>query len=182
MSAGTLDSVVIGAGPAGYITAIALACVGCRTAIAGPRHNPDPVRPDTRTTALLQASVQLLRNTGVWEACTKHAAPLHTIRIIDDTGRLLRAPEIVFESRELGDDAFGYNIANTDLVAALRVRALSLPNLDIIETQGATAIAPTDTDVRITLAEGETLTARLVAGADGRRSLARQAAGIAART
>lgn len=181
MSAASYDTVVIGAGPAGYTVAIALACAGCRTAIAGPPHDSGPGR-DTRTTALLQASVQLLRNTGVWEGCREHAAPLRTIRIIDDTGGLLRAPEVVFKSREIGDEAFGYNIANTELVAALRARAEVLPNLDIIETQGATAIEPADHDARITLAEGSALTARLVAGADGRRSLARQAAGIAART
>ncbi len=183
MSAATYDTVVIGAGPAGYTAAIALACAGCRTALAGPPHNIAPdQRPDTRTTALLQASVQLLRNTGVWAACREHAAPLHTIRIIDDTGRLLRAPEVVFESSEIGDEAFGYNIANTELVAALRARAKTLANLVIIESQGATAIEPLDKDVRITLAEGNILIARLVAGADGRRSLARQAAGITART
>ena len=181
MSAAAYDTLVIGAGPAGFATAVAMACVGCRTAIAGPPHNRDPARPDTRTTALLQTSVQLLRNTGVWERCRSHAAPLHTIRIIDDTGRLFRAPEVIFESREIGDQAFGYNIANTELVAGLRACAQAMPNLDIIETGGATAIEPGDENIRVSLTEGRTLTARLVAGADGRASISRQAAGIGTR-
>lgn len=181
MSTDTYDTLVIGAGPAGFATAVALASVGCRTAIAGPPHNPDPERPDTRTSALLQASVQLLRNTGVWERCASHAAALHTIRIIDDTGRLLRAPEVIFESREIGGEAFGYNIANTDLIAGLRGRAEAMPNLDIIETKGATAIEPGSENIRVCLAEGPTLSARLVAGADGRASISRQAAGIGAK-
>lgn len=178
MSAVPYDALVVGAGPAGFTTALALASSGCRTAIAGPPHNPDPARPDTRTTALLQASVQLLRNTGVWEKCARYAAPLHMIRIIDDTGRLLRAPEVRFESSEIGDHAFGYNIANTDLVAALRACAKNMTNLDILDTAGATAIEPGDQNIRVCLTEGQTLTARLVAGADGRISICRQAAGI----
>jgi 2-octaprenyl-6-methoxyphenol hydroxylase len=35
----------------------------------------------------------------------------------------LRAPDITFEASELGLDSFGYNIANTALVAALYSRA-----------------------------------------------------------
>ena len=52
-----------------------------------------------------------------------HAAPLAAIRIIDDTRRLLRAPEVHFTAAEIGLDAFGYNIENRHLIAALHARA-----------------------------------------------------------
>lgn len=172
------DAAVIGAGPAGLTTAVALATAGCRTVIAGPRFNPDPERPDTRTTALLRASVQLLRNTGVWELCEGEAAPLRTIRLVDDTGRLLRAPEVTFDCREIGGEPFGYNIANIALVAALVARAEKLDNLSVIDTAGASEIVPDKTGAEITLREGQTMRARLIAGADGRNSLCREAAGI----
>ena len=178
MPAPLFDAAVIGAGPAGLATAVSLATAGCKTVLAGPPHAPDPARPDTRTTALLQASVQLLRNTGIWHHCENEAAPLNAIRLIDDTGRLLRAPEVLFECSELGGEPFGYNIANTALVAALYRRANELPNLTITETMGAVSIEPGDTAVSVTLAEGTVLTARLVAGADGRKSICRSAARI----
>lgn len=178
MTQAPYDAAVIGAGPAGLTTAVALAIAGCRTVIAGPPFNPDPEKPDTRTTALLRASVRLLQNTGVWDFCRAEAAPLRKIRLIDDTGRLLRAPEVTFDCREIGGEPFGYNISNSTLVAALTARAQGLENLDVVETTGANAVTPGDSRAEITLREGQTLRARLVAGADGRNSLCRDAAGI----
>src|SRR5581483_816280 len=113
---------------------------------------------------------------GVWDACAPHAAPLRTMRIVDDTGRLWRAPEVKFEAHEIGLDEFGWNIENRHLIAALDAHARTLPNLRIIDSQvsavetGADAIA-----VRL---NGETLQAPLAVGADGRRSLCRETAGI----
>lgn len=176
------NAAVVGAGPAGLVTALALAASGMRVAIAGPAFAPDPNRPDTRTTALLQASVQLLSNIGVWDACRENAAPLDAIRIIDDTGRLMRAPEVAFDSREIGGVPFGYNIPNTALVAALYARADVVGNLEVIETRAATTIEPEDDAVIVTLAEGRKISAQLLAGADGRNSLCREAAGLPTRS
>ncbi|MEM8744417.1 MAG: UbiH/UbiF family hydroxylase [Pseudomonadota bacterium] len=178
MTRSDYDALVVGAGPAGLTAALALAKSGMRTAVAGPPFSPDPKRPDTRTTALLRASVALLRNIGVWDACQPDAAALDIIRIIDDTGRLARAPEVAFDSKEIGGGPFGYNIPNTALVAALYAHADTLPNLDVIETTAATKIEPDADAVTVTLAEGRSISARLVAGADGRKSLCRDAAGL----
>ena len=41
------------------------------------------------------------------------------MRLVDDTGRLIRAPEVRFSSQEIGLDQFGYNIENRALMAAL---------------------------------------------------------------
>ena len=172
------DVAVIGAGPAGLTAALALASTGCRTVIAGPPFNPDPKRPDTRTTALLRGSVQLLKNIGIWDLAREHAAPLEIIRILDDTGRLLRAPEVAFDSSEIGGEPFGYNIANTALVAALLAHAGTLKGLEFIDTEAATSIVPDRDGVQVSLKEGRTFSARLVAGADGRNSLCRKAAGL----
>jgi 2-octaprenyl-6-methoxyphenol hydroxylase len=155
------------------VSAIALNAAGVETVLVAPA-----AEPDHRTTALLAGSVAALTALGVWQACLPHAAPLRRIRIVDDTARLLRAPEVAFAAAEIGLDAFGYNIENRSLVAALEAHAgnLELPRL----AANALAVWSDAAGVTISHAGGE-LRARLAIGADGARSLCRSAAGISTR-
>jgi 2-octaprenyl-6-methoxyphenol hydroxylase len=166
------QSVVVGAGPAGLTAAIALASAGIETVLVGR-----PAPADNRTTALLGGSVTALETLGVWEQARAHAAPLRTLRIVDDTARLIRAPQARFEAGELGLDSFGENIENRHLVAALESRAAALANLTRLDDE-AEAVEIADEAVTVRARTGEALLTRLVVGADGRKSLCRVAAGI----
>ncbi len=170
---GGYDVAVVGGGPAGLTAAVALAGAGVSTALVGGR----PARTDNRTTALLAGSVTALDAIGVWAGCRADAAALRVMRIVDDTDRLWRAPEVRFDAAEIGLEAFGWNVENRHLVAALQARAGKIPALVRIDDDAA-AIAIGDNDVTVSLAGGGALTARLVVGADGRRSICRAAAGI----
>ncbi len=165
--------IVVGGGPAGLTAAITLAGAALATVLIGKR----PARPDNRTTALFAGSITALETLGVWPLCAARAAPLRTMRIVDDTGRLWRAPEVKFAADEINLDAFGYNIQNCHLVAALEQHAAALPHLRIVE-DAVLSVTPADDAVTVTLSGGETLHAPLVIAADGRRSLCREAAGI----
>ena len=170
------DVVVIGGGPAGLAAAIALAQTGAATALIARR----APYADNRTTALLGGSVDFLRRLEVWPRCEDKAAPLQAMRLVDDTGRLIRAPEVRFSSEEIGLDAFGYNIENRALMVALEQRAADISGLARYDDE-ALSILPGDTDVAVHTGQGKSLSARLVAGADGRQSLCRAAAGIEVR-
>lgn len=167
------DTAVIGGGPAGLAAAIALAQAGARTALVARR----VPYADNRTTALLGASVDLLEGLDVWPRCKDKAAALEVMRLVDDTGRLFRAPEVRFSCHEIGLDAFGYNIDNRSLMRALEERAAELPNLVRFDDEAESVVIEAG-DVAVRTASGQFLSARLVVGADGRHSLCREAAGI----
>jgi 2-octaprenyl-6-methoxyphenol hydroxylase len=171
------DVAVVGAGPAGLSAGIAIAQSGARTALIARR----APYGDNRTTALLGPSIDFLQALEVWPHCQDKAAKLLTMRLVDDTGRLIRAPEVRFSCDEIGIEVFGYNIENRILVSALEERATLTPNLTRIDDEAAT-ISPGDDLVTIVLANGGSISARLAVGADGRHSLCREAAGIAVRS
>ena len=168
---------MVGTGPSGLAAALALAHVGADAVAIGPAPASSRDGPfDTRTAALLTSSVDLLKTLHVWERLASQAAPLKAIRIVDASRSPLPAPDITFEASEVGLDAFGYNIANAALVAALYARAQeALPS--VIDAS-VTGIVCDDAKALLSLSAGASVAARLVAGADGRRSICRTSAGI----
>jgi 2-octaprenyl-6-methoxyphenol hydroxylase len=169
----TAEVAVVGGGPAGLVSAIALAAAGADTLLIAP-----PAEADHRTTALLANSVTALTTLGAWQACIAHAAPLKKLRIVDDTARLFRAPEVFFDAAEIGLEAFGYNIENRHLMAALEDRAFDLKLSRIAAP--ALVVTADPSGVTIKHAGGE-VRVKLAIGADGHKSLCRTAAGIGIR-
>jgi 2-octaprenyl-6-methoxyphenol hydroxylase len=124
----------------------------------------------------------LLRHLGVWASLEPLSAPLVGLRIIDDTGSVLRAPETLFRAKEVGLAAFGYNIENSDLNRALADRVAALPHAIARLSAPVTDLDWTGDTVTIGCGAGiEPLVCRLVVGADGRNSVCRKAAGITER-
>ncbi|MGM4922545.1 UbiH/UbiF family hydroxylase [Tardiphaga sp. 804_B3_N1_9] len=173
VSTSIYDVAVVGGGPAGLAAALALAETGARTALVARR----VPYGDNRTTALLGGSVAFLESLDVWRRCADKAAALTTMRLVDDTGRLIRAPEVKFVCSEIGLETFGYNIENRELMIALEARAAELTNLIRIDDEADT-VSPDEMQVQVRTRQGKVLVARLIVGADGRQSLCREAAGI----
>ncbi len=168
-----VDIAVVGCGPVGLAAGIALSASGYRVALIGPSARSG----DERTSALLDGAITFLKQIGVWDVLEPSSAPLRRLRIVDATDRLIRAPEVCFDSTEIELDAFGYNIPNACLVTALET---AISRSDIIRMSvTAVDISLAADAASIVLSDATSVKARLVVGADGRRSAVRTAAGIA---
>lgn len=174
--AGRADVVVAGGGAAGLIGALAFAGAGLSvTLVASPR------RVDRRATALMHGSVQALDALGVWAALAPSASPLRTMRIVDDTRRLIRAPEVAFHADETGLDAFAWNIENEPLLTALEDAIAHAPGIRLVGRAVVDLQADDDT-MTVLLDDGSRISAPLVVAADGRNSLLRARTGIRTRS
>lgn len=167
------DVVISGTGPAGMIASLCAAKAGLSTALVGPAINLD----DKRTTALLAPSLDTLDSLGLSEAVANIGTPLMTMRLMDGSRRLLRAPTVSFDAEEIGRALFGLNCPNAQLNQMLLDAVSSQNAIKRIEamvvdyTLGSNPIA-------MTLNDGQVLHTQSVMAADGKNSPARTAAGI----
>jgi len=171
------DVIVVGAGPAGLAAALGCLKAGLAPAVVDTSKSASTYASKGRSAALFNKTIAFLQRVGVWEGCKAHAEPLKALQFIDDTGRRFRAPDCVFHAEEIGETAFGYNIANADLAAAFQAEA-EKRNLPIIAPGPLTSFRETAAKASLRFADGTGLCAPLAIAADGRISATREAAGI----
>lgn len=131
-----------------------------------------------RTVALWDGSVQMLKDAGLWDFIADYSQPIETLRIIDDSSKRMEPVIIDFEAQDIDLDVFGYNVPVARLRAALveaiakvkTIKHIAPARLKHYQVQGGKVIATLEDDTEIE--------ARVIIGADGRRSVTRSIAGI----
>jgi 2-octaprenyl-6-methoxyphenol hydroxylase len=168
------DIAIVGGGPAGLAAACLIAELDLNVICWS-----GPPRVDLRTTALMQGSIRLLNHLGVWgdDTLKSHCAPLKHLEIVDATGRPPRAPTVVFDATELGEEPFGWNVPVTPLTETLTKLLKTRMNSTLVPGS-VTSVIPASDRVTIDSIETGKLEVKLVLAADGRNSLCRKAAGI----
>lgn len=186
MTRESTDIFISGAGIAGLAAAIGLARAGFGVVLADPSPPPSSAKADgsdLRSTAFLQPARALLEEAGLWPLLAPSAMPLETLRVIDCAG-VPPAPvtERAFQSSDLGEAAFGWNLPNWLTRKVLTNAAADTPGLDLRLGTGFAGMLTREREALIRLSDGGRLSARLAIAADGRASPLREAAGIDVQT
>src|SRR6202453_3367062 len=165
------DVLIAGAGLAGLTAAFGMAKAEFDLVCCGAAERTGR----GRTVALLDQSVGFLDSLGLWADLQRRAAPLRSLRLIDDTGAFFPPRPVEFHAAEIGLDAFGWNIENDLMAEALAASVAAIPSVERVAT-GIEAYEFSADAVRARLGDGREIVVRLAIGADGRESEARRAA------
>lgn len=175
----TSDILVLGGGMAGGLLAAALADSGLSVRVLDGA--PEPAmpagEPELRVSAITEASHWMLRHTGAWQRLPEDRICAYTAMSVwdaDGTGA------VDFHAGEAGAAQLGWIIENAVIVRALYETSAPAEAVDWLSNARVTKLHRTGEQWQAELADGRVFAAPLLVGADGARSLARQAAGIPA--
>lgn len=175
------EVLIVGAGPAGLALACSLADAGIESIILEQAPLATLVEPaeDGRDIALTHRARRILTSLGLWSRFgTNDVAPLSKAQVTNGTSPLV----LPFEPRRGDQECLGWLVPNHRIRAACYAGAVA--RSERIKLQGdakVVALHRGSQRASVTLADGKTLSARLVVAADSRFSSVRKMAGIGAR-
>jgi 2-octaprenyl-6-methoxyphenol hydroxylase len=174
------DMVIGGAGFAGLALAIALrqALGDSFTVTVADPALASLKSKDPRASAIAAAARRLFEAIEVWPAVAHEAQPILDMVVTDSKlEHAIRPTYLTFGGEVEEGEAFAHMIENRLLVDALVDKAKAL-GIDL-RTGAVTGFDNMPNAIDVDLSGGETISARLLVGADGARSQIREQAGIA---
>lgn len=175
------DVLIAGGGLNGPALALALASAKLRVTVV----DAQPLRAradegfDGRAYALAIASQRLLAAVGLWGGLAPNAQPIRAVKASDGRAGESAAPfGLHFDAAELEGGPVGYMLEDRFLARAFADAIAANPQITMIAGTSVEAQDPDPAGVTVTLSTGQTLAARVLVGADGRRSGVAERAGI----
>ncbi|SHO57138.1 FAD-dependent 2-octaprenylphenol hydroxylase [Vibrio quintilis] len=169
----SFDIAIVGGGMVGLTLAAALEQTDLRVAvIEGKEPSPELNDvPDIRVSALNRASEHVFKNLGIWEGILRRRAAEYRRMEVWEKDSFSR---IQFDSDSLGQPDLGHIVENRVIQLAALEKVRQLPNVSLLMPARCQSLAVGENEVWLTLESGESLTAKLVIGADGSQSWVRQ--------
>lgn len=166
------DVAIVGGGLNGPALALALAGAGISVTLI------DAERPgargeagfDGRAYALAAASQRLLAAVGVWDRVPQSQPILDVIATQGRAGEGAMPGLLHFDHAELDEGPMGWMVEDRHLAAALSAALADAPRVTLIAGATVTDQTIEPAGARVALADGRSVSARLIVGCDGRRS------------
>ena len=145
-----------------------------------PLMQPVERASDGRTVALAASVKAMLEQIGVWPALADKAQPILRIELTDSALEAPVRPSLIgLDSSEApGGEPTAYIVENADLLPALLASLQGVPDVAFFAPDSVAAFETKEGEVAISLGSGATLSAKLLAAADGRKSRLAELAGI----
>ncbi len=175
------DIIIVGGGLNGCTAALALAQIGQDVILidAQPKEILAAPEFDGRGYALALTSKNMLNVLGIWADVAGNSCPMHDIKVSDGRAGEGAAPFFIhFDHTEIEEGPMGYMLEDRFLRPAL-LRAIG--KTAAIRHLDQTTVVDQRIDgggVSVELANGKTLSAKLLIGCDGRKSQVAVRAGI----
>ena len=167
------DVLIAGGGLNGPALALVLAEAGLTVTVvdAAPAQSRADDAFDGRAYALALGSQKMLAAIGLWPALADQAQPINEVKAFDGRPGEGVAPFFLhFDSRELDQKPVGYMLEDRFLYRALLAAMQAHPRITLVSQTAVTAQEMLPGGIRATLSDGRSVMAKLLVGADGRRS------------
>lgn len=169
----SVDVAIIGGGMVGLALAAAFKDSELRVAVIEGQQ-PDSALselPDVRVSALSRSSENILRNLGAWQAIVdRRVSPYVAMEVWEQDS----FASIAFDSASMAQPDLGHIVENRVIQLALLEQVGKLDNVTLLMPCQCQTMSVGESEVWLSLDNGQALTAKLVVGADGANSWVRR--------